>query len=146
MGIGSERFRIKMNPMDCGVFRPSTFFHHVKWHVKMFFFESSRGIRQGDPLSHFLFTFVADTLSNLMAKAKYRGIIKGFPNGNAGFAINHLQFADDTICFLKAEKSQVLLLKDTLRIFEIIYGLKSNLSKTTMADIVVGAEEVLHYA
>lgn len=110
------------------------------------FFESSRGIRQGDPLSPFLFTLVADALSELMAKAKSRGIIEGFAIGNIGFAINHLQFTDDTMCFLKAKDSQVCVLKDILRIFEIISGFKINMSKTKIAGIEVGEYELLRYA
>lgn len=54
------------------------------------FFGSSRGLRQGDPLSPLLFTLVANGLSELMAQAKVRGIIEGYTIGNEGFSINHL--------------------------------------------------------
>lgn len=110
------------------------------------FFESSRGIQQGDPLSPFLFTLVVDALSEPMAKAKSRGVIEGFPIGNVGYAINHLHFVNGTMCFLKAEDSQVYLLKDILRIFETISDLKINLLKTTLAGIAVAEEEVLRFA
>lgn len=54
------------------------------------FFDSSKGIRQGDSLSPFLFTLVADALSELMERAKVKGIIEGYTIGNNGFSINHL--------------------------------------------------------
>ncbi|RVX06782.1 hypothetical protein CK203_014971 [Vitis vinifera] len=40
--------------------------------------KASRGLRQGDPLSPFLFTIVADVLSRMMLKAKERSVLEGF--------------------------------------------------------------------
>lgn len=65
------------------------------------YFSSSRGIRQGDPLSPFLFTLVADEFSALMGKVVDRFIIKGFLEGEDGPFISHLQFADNTLCFFR---------------------------------------------
>lgn len=90
------------------------------------FFDSFRGIKQGDPFSSFLFTLVADGLSELMERAKVRGIIEGYSVGNHGFSINHLQFADDTMCCLKAKESQVSNMKNILCIFYLISRLKVN--------------------
>lgn len=52
------------------------------------FFSSSRGIRQGDPLSHFLFTLVADAFSALMAKVMDCSIIRGFSEKEDGPVIS----------------------------------------------------------
>lgn len=41
-------------------------------------FKSSRGLRQGDPLSPFLLTLVADGLGRLVDKAKEKGLFYGF--------------------------------------------------------------------
>ena len=43
--------------------------------------KASRGSRQGDPLSHFLFTLVADVLSRMLLRAKERNLLEGFRVG-----------------------------------------------------------------
>ena len=43
--------------------------------------KASRGLRQGDPLSPFLFTIVADVLSRMLLKAEERNVLEGFRVG-----------------------------------------------------------------
>lgn len=64
------------------------------------FFSSSRRLRQGDPLSPYLFTLVADAFSALMNRAVSSSLLKGLCVGRNGDKVSHLQFADDTICFI----------------------------------------------
>lgn len=71
------------------------------------FLGSSRGLRQGDHLSHFLFTLVVDAFSALMFKANSLSLIEGICVGSDGFTISYLQFANDTICFMKDSEDQV---------------------------------------
>lgn len=47
---------------------------------------------------------MADAFSALMAKTQESSLIEGFSIGRNGVTISHLQFADDTICFLKVEE------------------------------------------
>lgn len=51
---------------------------------------ASRGLRQGDPLSPFLFIMVVDVFSRLMSHATNNNLIKGFDIGNGSLAIHHL--------------------------------------------------------
>ena len=62
--------------------------------------KASRGLRQGDPLSHYLFTLVADVLSRMLLRAEERNSLEGFRVGRNSTRVSHLQFADDTIFFL----------------------------------------------
>uniref|UniRef100_A0A803PZR9 Reverse transcriptase domain-containing protein n=1 Tax=Cannabis sativa TaxID=3483 RepID=A0A803PZR9_CANSA len=55
-------------------------------------FRASRGLRQGDPLSPFLFTLVADILGRMVDKAVNSGSLSGFRVGKDKIQISHLQF------------------------------------------------------
>ena len=50
--------------------------------------KATRGLRQGDPLSHFRFTIVADALRRMMIRAEERGIFKGFTVGRDGSRVS----------------------------------------------------------
>lgn len=63
-------------------------------------FKPSRGIRQGDPLSPYLFIIMANSLSTLMRKAVQDGNIKGIRLNPTCPTLSHLLFADDAIFFL----------------------------------------------
>lgn len=61
-------------------------------------FQPSCGIRQGDPLSPYLFILVAQALSEGLLSMASNGICKGIAVSRRSPSINHLLFADD--CFL----------------------------------------------
>ena len=63
--------------------------------------KTSRGLRQGDPLSSFLFTIVADVLSRMMLRAEERSMLEGFRVGRNRTRVSQLQVADDTIFFFQ---------------------------------------------
>jgi hypothetical protein len=89
------------------------------------FFGSSRGIRQGDPLSPLLFLLVMEVLSRMLHRTEEAGFIRGFKAGNGvedDFHVSHLLFADDTIVFCDAEHEQLLHLRMVLSCFEAVTG------------------------
>ncbi|KAL5543048.1 hypothetical protein UlMin_010758 [Ulmus minor] len=59
-------------------------------------FSGSRGLRQGDHLSPFLFIIVVDVLGRLVDKAIIDDAFKGFKVGKDKVEVSNLQFADDT--------------------------------------------------
>ena len=60
-------------------------------------FSASRGIRQGDPLSPFLFVLMADGLGRYIKSVVQDGSLKGLPLHNISPAPSHSQFVDDTL-------------------------------------------------
>lgn len=77
----------------------------------------SRGLRQGDPLSSYLFVFIADGLSNLLTREIKRGSMTALkvPRGSPG--ISNLLFADDSLPFFKATVEQAKRVKEVLEVF-----------------------------
>ena len=94
-------------------------------------FSSSRGLRQGDPLSPLLFVFVMEALSKMLSTAVQGGLLDGFKVGNASFS--HLLFADDTLIFCKALPSQLCYLRGVFLLFEAASGL--NLAKLVLIPV-----------
>ena len=97
--------------------------------------KASRGLRQGDPLSPFMFTIVADVLSRMLLRAEERSMLEGFRVGRNRTRVSHLQFADDTIFFSNSCAEELQILKSLLLVFGQIFGLKVNLDKSNLFDI-----------
>ncbi|GJZ35962.1 reverse transcriptase domain, reverse transcriptase zinc-binding domain protein [Tanacetum coccineum] len=62
-------------------------------------FRLERGVRQGDPLSPFLFIVAAEGLNAMVNDAVDKGVFKGIKVGTNNVVVSHLQYADDTIFF-----------------------------------------------
>jgi hypothetical protein len=102
------------------------------------FFSSSRGIRQGDPLSPLLFVIIMEALSRMLMESEARGLVAGFSVGsvhNSGLSISHLLFANDTLIFCDADVEQLCNLRCLFFCFEAASGLKINLSKSEIISI-----------
>ncbi|RVW27814.1 putative mitochondrial protein [Vitis vinifera] len=96
------------------------------------FFHSSRGWRQGDPLSPYLFVIGMEALCTLINKAVSGGFLSGCRiRGRVGdeVQITHLLFANDTLVFCEATTEQMSSLCWILMWFKAISGLKINLDK-----------------
>ncbi|XP_035547318.1 secreted RxLR effector protein 78-like [Juglans regia] len=65
--------------------------------------QPSRGLRQGDPLSPYLFILCAEGLSSLLNQSDIKGITKGITVSRVRIRVNHLLFADDCILFGSAK-------------------------------------------
>lgn len=99
------------------------------------FFSTQKGLRQGVPLSPYLFILAMEGLSQLLARAKELQWIQGFQVGsNPATTVNvsHLLYADDTLTFCQADREQVSNLDTTLIVFEAISGLYINMLKSAI--------------
>ncbi|KAH1066243.1 hypothetical protein J1N35_031230 [Gossypium stocksii] len=92
-------------------------------------FSPSRGLRQGDPLSPYLFLICAEGLSTLLNEAKHKRLMKGAPIGRERFAINHLFFANDCILFGDASKDGAHIVRSILEEYEMVSGQQVNFNK-----------------
>ena len=74
------------------------------------FFPSTKGLRQGDPLSPYLFVMGMEVLDVLIRRAVEGGYLSGcilWGGSRTSLNISHLFFVDDTIVFCEASKEQV---------------------------------------
>ena len=62
----------------------------------------ARGLKQGDPLSPYLFLLCAEGLLALIKKAVNEGSMEGISVCRNGPCLSHLFFADDSLIFCKA--------------------------------------------
>jgi hypothetical protein len=111
---------------------------YTSYGVPSGFFGCSRGVRQGDPLSPFLFVLVMEAFSRMLGAFTERGLISGFSVGSSGqdrVNVSHLLFADDTLVFCGANTSQIRHLGALLVCFEAVAGLKVNLSKSILIPV-----------
>ena len=102
------------------------------------FFKSSGGLRQGDPLSLYLFVLGMETLSVLIGKAGSEGFLVGYRIANRSGEeerITHLLFADDTLIFCKDSAEEMVNLSWLLLWYEAFSGLKINLEKSFVMEV-----------
>ena len=92
----------------------------------------SKGLRQGDPLSPYLFLFCAEGLTMLLRKAETDGIIKGVVASRGGPCISHLLFADDSLLFCRASVEECQQVISLLNLYEDASGQKVNTDKTSL--------------
>ena len=92
----------------------------------------SRGIKQGDPLSPFLFLQCIEGLNWLIKQAKVNGDIHGFSLCRRGPKLTHLLFANDSLLFCRATVEECGHVLDILKKYEEASGQKVNRNKTSL--------------
>uniref|UniRef100_A0A2N9GNM8 Reverse transcriptase domain-containing protein n=1 Tax=Fagus sylvatica TaxID=28930 RepID=A0A2N9GNM8_FAGSY len=92
----------------------------------------SRGVRQGDPLSPYIFLICAEGLSSLIRKAELAGLIHGISASRYGPKISHLFFADDSLLLSRASVAEVQHISSILEAYEQASGQKINKTKTSL--------------
>uniref|UniRef100_A0A2N9IZ60 Reverse transcriptase domain-containing protein n=1 Tax=Fagus sylvatica TaxID=28930 RepID=A0A2N9IZ60_FAGSY len=96
------------------------------------YFHPSRGLRQGDPISLYLFLFCAEGLHALLSRAAVSRQLQGLSISRGGPKLTHLFFADDSVLFCRATLMECNTIMEILRKYERASGQQINQDKTTL--------------
>ncbi|XP_058764980.1 uncharacterized protein LOC131638429 [Vicia villosa] len=132
----------KRQKRECFVFKSSLSILVNGCPTKDFVVE--RGLRQGDPLSPFLFTLVVEGLAVLFNSATTSGSFVGYSISN-NVDVKIPQFADDTVIVEQGSWQNLWSIKSIFKGFELILGLKVNFHKSKVMGVNV-AESFLETA
>ena len=96
------------------------------------YFKGGRGLRQGDPMSPYIFTLVMEIFTQIMHKqikenAKFR-----YHWGCKQLEISHLCFADDLLVLCHGDLDSVKIVKKAMNMFSVVSGLNPNIGKSTV--------------
>jgi hypothetical protein len=107
--ITTSSFSFLLNGSPFGLFRPS------------------KGLRQGDPLSPFLFILGTEVISRLLHHN-----LQGYKVARGCIPLTHLLFADDLIIFTQASSLQVGIIKECLAKYSLWSGQSVNMGKSNI--------------
>ncbi|GKD45668.1 putative RNA-directed DNA polymerase, eukaryota, reverse transcriptase zinc-binding domain protein [Tanacetum coccineum] len=109
-------------------------------------FKIQKGLRQGDPLSPFLFILAMEALHVSLEEAKSKNIFEGVKVGYDKVDISNLQFADDALLMGKWSLTNANNHCRILNCFHLASGLKINFSKSKFFRIGISTNETRHFA
>ena len=101
----------------------------------MGFIKPTRGIRQGDPLSPFLFLLCMERLHGLISQAAQKGDIHGFSLSRRSPALTHLLFAYDSLLLYRSNVEECQKVLEVLQVYEMSSG--QQLSKAKLLSSLV---------
>jgi hypothetical protein len=112
--VRSVRYQVRFNSEETDVFNPS------------------RGLRQGDPLSPYLFLLCAKGLSSFLLYEEEVGGIDGVRVCRNAPSVSHLLFADDSLILMKADTTNATSLQQVLDTYCANSGQLVSLAKSSI--------------
>ncbi|GJX47191.1 putative RNA-directed DNA polymerase [Tanacetum coccineum] len=109
-------------------------------------FKLSKGLKQGDPLSPFLFIIAMEALHIAIMEAREKGVFTGAEIGKNKVEISHLQYANDALLLGEWSELNITILIRILRCFQVSSGLKVNLNKSRLMGVGVKNDGVKRVA
>lgn len=94
-------------------------------------FTPKRGLRQGDPLSFYIFLLCVEGLSSLLNREEELDQFRGLKVNNHCPSLSHLFFADDSLIFCRATKKDCETIKRILKTYEKASGQTINQEKSS---------------
>ena len=110
------------------------------------YFQTKKGVRQGDLLSPILFNLVVDMLAVLIKRAKADDQIQGVVPHLVDDGLSILQYTDDTVIFMDHDLEKAANMKLLLCFFEQLSGLKINFNKSEIFCFGEAKESEIQYA
>ena len=105
----------------------------VLWNGKQLeWFSPSRGIRQGDAMSPYIFVLCMERLGHIIQSVVEEGKWKTIQFSCNGPKLSHLFFVDDLILFSKALVEQISIVKNCLDVFCAASRQRVNLQKSSI--------------
>ena len=103
-------------------------------------FHMFRGLRQGDPLSPFLFVLAMEGLHVALTRAQIANTFRGINIG--GITISHLLYVDDVVLLTEWSHDNALSIFRILRCFFLASGLKINILKSKVYGVGVTTNQI----
>lgn len=105
------------------------------------YFQSAKGVRQGDPFSPTLFNMAGECLTKMVLTAQKNGLFVGLAADLITNGVAILQYADDTVICIEHDLEKAVNLKLLLYMFELMSGLKINFLKSEIF-VIEGDNEI----
>lgn len=107
------------------------------------FFQAQRGIRQGCPLSPFLYILMADSLSRKLTAKRTDGTLLGLKPSPGVDPLNHALFADDSLLLRGASSRIAKVFDSILKSYCRVSGAQVNKSKSEIYTWNIDHQELI---
>jgi hypothetical protein len=108
------------------------------------YFQSAKGVRQGDPISPTLFNLVDESLTKMVLKAQSNDMLVGLAADLIPHGVAILQYADDSVLCISHDPDKAINLKVLLYSFELMSGLRINYMKSEVF-LVGGDNDIANF-